>query len=224
MPAIAQRQLVLFDVDGTLVDVRGAGRRAFVRALHQTWGVKDELLDVRFAGATDLGVLQQLRQRLPLPDAHDTAFFQAMEQTLLQELQAERPHVYDGVVDCVERCVAQRAVLGFVTGNARRCALVKVEQAGLDHRAFDVGAFGDEHPDRRALAALARDRAQQAHGAPFQRVLLIGDTPSDIDAAHSIGAVAVGVTTGSYDRQALLDCGADVVVDSLLELVVSQSV
>jgi phosphoglycolate phosphatase-like HAD superfamily hydrolase len=211
--------LILFDIDGTLVDVRGAGRRAFVRALQHTWGVVDELQDIQFKGGTDLGVLQQLRRRLPLPEAHDRAFFRALEQTLVQELREEKPRVYEGVQRCLQHFVDDAAVLGFVTGNAMRCAFVKVEEAGIDRRPFDVGAFGDEHADRRVLAHLAKERAEQARGVVFQRVLLIGDTPNDVDAAIAIGATAVGVTTGAYDRAALLECGADVVVDSLQELV-----
>ncbi|MDP2343009.1 MAG: HAD family hydrolase [Deltaproteobacteria bacterium] len=211
--------LILFDIDGTLVDVRGAGRRAFVRALELTWGVVDELHDVQFRGGTDLGVLHQLRARLPLADAHDRAFFRAMEQTLLQELRAQKPRVFAGVHATLQHFVDDDAVLGFVTGNAMRCAFVKVEEAGIDRRPFDVGGFGDEHPDRRVLARLAKERAEQVRGGPFERVLLIGDTPNDVDAARHIGATAVGVTTGSYDRQSLIACGADVVVDSLSELI-----
>lgn len=213
-----KKQLVLFDIDGTLVDVKGAGRRSFIRALKETWDVDDALDDVKFGGATDLGVLAQLRKRLHLPDAHDRAFFRAMSAVLLAELQKDRPHVYAGVHDCLARLVADDGtLLGFVTGNAMRCAHVKVEQAGIDFTEFDVGGYGDEHADRNELAALAKARAERAHGA-FERVVLIGDTPSDIFAARSIGARAVGVTTGHAPRTALVDAGADVVLDSLADL------
>lgn len=218
------KQLVLFDIDGTLVDVRGAGRRAFVRALERTWGVNDLLADVNFAGATDLGVLRQLRGRLPLDDVHDRAFFAHMEQTLLAELAAERPRIYDGVEPYLATLVARGiddggdTALGFVTGNAKACAWVKVDRAGLDRRGFGVGGYGDEHHDRPELARLAKERAEARAGHTFERVLLVGDTPSDVQAAKHIGAVAVGVTTGHFTRQQLVDAGADVVVDRLDQL------
>ena len=227
-------ELVLFDIDGTLVDVRGAGRRAFVAALERTWGIVDAESDLRradvsFAGATDLGVLRQLRQRLALDEPHEPAFFVAMEQTLLVELEREKPRLYDGVERCLARFAAPApagrgdVVLGFVTGNAMRCAHVKIEAAGIDRGRFVVGGYGDEHHDRPTLARMAKERAEQfcaeqlgGHG--FDRVLLIGDTPSDIAAARHIGAVAIGVTTGHFGRQQLTDAGADLVVDSLDQL------
>lgn len=209
------KQLVLFDIDGTLVDVRGAGRRSFIRALRDTWEIDDALDDVRFGGATDLGVLGQLRKRLDLDARRDAEFFRNMERALGAELSAEKPLVYAGVHACLARLRADvDVVLGFVTGNAMRCAFVKVEQAGIDRSAFDVGGYGDEHADRNELAALARRRAESAQGH-FDRVVLIGDTPSDVAAAKAIGAVAVAVTTGHASREALEGCGADVVVDSL---------
>jgi phosphoglycolate phosphatase-like HAD superfamily hydrolase len=212
------RELILFDIDGTLVDVKGAGRRAFARAVALTWEIEDALADVKFGGATDLGVLGQLRRRLQLAEERDPQFFRHLEQALVAELTRERPHVYDGVHRYLQHLmVHDQVVLGLVTGNARRCAHAKVEHAGLDGSRFHVGGFGDEHPDRCALAALALERAVSATG-PFDRVVLIGDTPSDILAAHSIGAVAVGVTTGHAPRQALVEAGADVIVDSLAEL------
>ena len=144
------KELVLFDIDGTLVDVHGAGRRAFVAALERTWGIVDaesdlKRADVSFAGATDLGVLRQLRGHLALDEIHEAAFFLAMEQTLLLELERDKPRIYDGVERCLARFAAPApqgpgdVVLGFVTGNAMRCAHVKVEAAGIDKSRFHVG-------------------------------------------------------------------------------------
>ncbi len=213
-----KKTLVLLDIDGTLVDVKGAGRRSFIRAMREVWQVDDALDDVKFGGATDLGVLAQLRQRLTLDAQHDRRFFRAMAEVLLAELQRDKPRVYDGVHDYLQRCIDDDSVgLGFVTGNAMRCAHVKVEQAGIDFTEFDVGGYGDEHHDRNVLAAMAKERAERAWGS-FERVLLIGDTPSDILAARSIGAHAVGVTTGHAPRDALVAAGADLVVDSLADV------
>lgn len=215
--------LVLFDIDGTLVDVAGAGRRAFSGALKAAWDIDDDLADITFAGATDLGVLMQLQMRHPLPAIEDTkhtqAFFRAMEGLLLMGLLADPPTVYDGVQSCLGLWSEDPGVvMGLVTGNAMRCAHVKLECAGVDRSVFDVGGYGDEHHDRDVLARLAIDRAERGRGHPFDRVILVGDTPSDVVAAHAVGAIAVGVTTGRYDREALLACGAHVVLDSLASL------
>ena len=61
---------------------------------------------------------------------------------------------------------------------------------------------------------LALRRAEAGSGHRFD-VVVVGDTPSDIKAARAISARAVAVTTGHYTRAQLEDAGADVVVDTL---------
>lgn len=214
-----RRVLVLFDIDGTLVDVQGAGRLAFAQALERTWSIVDDLADVVFAGATDTGVLRQLRARHALHEADESMFFRHMEHTLAAALSTSSPRLYPGVREGVTTWQqTPDAVLGLVTGNGRRCAHLKLEHAGLDPGIFDVGGYGDEHHDRDHLAHLARARAEAGHGGAFDVTYLVGDTPNDIRAARAIGAVAVGVTTGHFNRAALLSAGAHIVVDSLAAL------
>jgi phosphoglycolate phosphatase len=208
------RRLVLFDIDGTLLDVKGAGRRSFAEALTLTWGITDDLADVRFAGATDLGVLEQLRARHELPAVDEDRFFLHLEQTLRRALVVEAPSVYPGVRECVAAWAQTDAVLGLLTGNARRTAHAKLEAARLDVACFDVGGYGDEHPDRAALARLAVSRAQAQSGQALD-VIVVGDTANDIRAARAIAARAVAVTTGHVSRAELAD--ADRVVDRLDE-------
>ena len=210
------KTLILFDIDGTLVDVYGAGRASFAAAITATWNVVDDLADITFAGATDTGVLQQLRRRHALHIEQEAEFFRQMERTLLVALSEQAPRLYDGVRECVTKWQqTPDAVLGLVTGNGRRCAHLKLKHAGLDPGIFDVGGYGDEHHDRNQLAVLAKQRAESGRGGAFDVVYLVGDTPNDIAAGLHIGATAVGVTTGHFDRAALLDAGAHIVIDSL---------
>ncbi len=206
---------MLWDIDGTLVDVHGSGRRAFALALERTWGVKDDLAGVRFAGATDLGVLSALRGRggLALDPAHDGRFFEVMCATLAELLAAAPADARPGAVAAVDALHARGAVQGLVTGNGRRCAYEKLRSAGLDGARFGFGGFGDEHADREELAVRALARAPG--GGAGAHVFLVGDTPSDIRAARRIGAVAVAVAGFAYDRSALAAAGADHVLDDL---------
>jgi phosphoglycolate phosphatase-like HAD superfamily hydrolase len=75
------------------------------------------------------------------------------------------------------------------------------------------GAFGCEREDRTELFHLARRRAGDW---PADRTVAVGDTPLDISSAHAAGCLCIGVTTGSYGREALAD--ADAVIASLGEL------
>ena len=85
------------------------------------------------------------------------------------------------------------------------------------HGHFTLGAFGHEHGDRRKIAQLARHRAQQQlpPGCAYGACFLVGDTPSDISAAHAIGATALAVATGSFTEAQLREAGADAVLTSL---------
>jgi phosphoglycolate phosphatase-like HAD superfamily hydrolase len=97
------------------------------------------------------------------------------------------------------------ATLGLVTGNIEGGARIKLGPTGLWPR-FPVGAYGSDHMDRRRLPSLAARRAHALLGTAFapRDVVVIGDTPHDIDCARAFGAVAVAVATGQYPRAELL--------------------
>lgn len=211
--------VVLFDIDGTLLDMRGAGRAAFVRALESVFGWKDDIRYINFAGNTDLNVLQQVmdRHNVPMTDEACRRFFAQFPLELsCAALEAELI-LYPGVRELLESLSADESIiLGLVTGNIASCARIKLEQFDL-HRHFVLGAFGDEHADRNQIARLAMRRVTESL-APDQRigtVFLIGDTPFDIAAAKSIGATAVAVATGKFPAAALRAAGADLALEDL---------
>ena len=51
-----------------------------------------------------------------------------------------------------------------------------------------------------------------------EEMCYVGDTPTDIYFAHNANVLAIGITTGDYSMQQLLDEGADVVIESLADL------
>ena len=97
-------------------------------------------------------------------------------------------------------------------------AHIKLARANLGHY-FSFGGFGSDSSDRTELTRRAIERASVLLGEPLdpRQVLVVGDTPHDVEAAHGAGAVAVGVATGHFDAQALRDAGADYVLASLEE-------
>lgn len=107
-------------------------------------------------------------------------------------------------------------LLGLVSGNVEVAARIKLGRGRLN-RFFAVGGYGSDSADRGALTRTAIERCAVIHGhtAPPERVLVVGDTPRDIEAAHAAGAVAVGVATGKYTVDALQAAGADYVVPTL---------
>lgn len=210
---------ILFDIDGTLLNTHGAGRRAFSSALKATTGIEDDLLHIRFAGATDLDLLQALMSHHQISFSKELAaqFFEHLHKDLKKTVQEEPVEIFKGVSELLDTLNAHPLVrLALVTGNTEMGAQIKLEAAGLDHH-FRIGAFGREHADRCKLAAMALDRLQSGihSDEEIDRVFLIGDTPSDISAAHSIEAECIAVATGGYNVDELQKAGADYVLYDL---------
>jgi phosphoglycolate phosphatase-like HAD superfamily hydrolase len=215
-------RLVLFDVDGTLVSARGAGRAAMARALDAVYGTRGTIDGYDFRGQTDSRAVFDVLGGAGFTDEAIAARLSACFRRYVTELDAligdgSRVDVMPGVVELVRALGARGdAIVGLLTGNIEGGARVKLRHTGL-WPWFRVGAFGSDDPDRRALPAIACARARQLAGGdvPFERVTIIGDTPLDVDCARSCGAVAVAVATGHHSASELSACGPDVLFADL---------
>jgi phosphoglycolate phosphatase len=114
---------------------------------------------------------------------------------------------------------APEALVGLLTGNIEAGARIKLEPTGL-RPYFRLGAYGSDHLDRRQLPSLAARRAQALTGQSFEpeQVVVIGDTPHDIECARHFGAVAVAVATGQYTREALESERPDLLFDNFSDV------
>jgi len=209
-------RLFLFDVDGTLVTARGAGRAAFGRALQATYGTPGAVDVYDFRGKTDPRIVWDLMRGAGLDDAAITRGLDAFFAAYLEELRraigdGSRVQVMPGVAAVVSALAARDdALVGLLTGNIEAGARLKLAPTGL-WPLFSVGAFGSDDMDRRRLPAIARARARLVAGRdfPFARVTIIGDTPLDVDCARACGAVAVAVATGQHPQEELAACEPD---------------
>jgi phosphoglycolate phosphatase len=211
--------LYLFDIDGTLVHCHGAGRRAFERACHALLG-PGSLQGIRLDGKTDPLILEEAFAACAAraPTAEEAGAIERAYEALLHEETAAPSSVakLPFVDEVLAHLGGRGAVLGLATGNWRRGAQVKLGRVGLWER-FCLGGFGCDARDRGELVRVARRRGEERLGRPARReeVLVIGDTPRDIEAAHAAGATAIGVATGAYGREALAAAGADAVYADL---------
>jgi len=218
-------RLVLFDIDGTLITSRGAGRRAMRTALERVFGAAGGIDQYDLRGRTDTRIVHEVMGALGWEPARVKErlddFFEAYLGGLTSEIGDGRHVVTLPGVSAVVARLAQSpdALLGLVTGNIEEGARIKLLPTGL-WPLFRVGAYGSDHMDRRRLPSLAARRAQALVGYPFAAtdVVVIGDTPHDIDCARACGAVAVAVTTGQYTRDELLAERPDHLFDDLADV------
>lgn len=221
--------LVLFDIDGTLVKTDGAGREAMTRTLERHFGRAYTFDAVSFSGKTDPQILSEILAAQGHAAGEIAAELPALlhsyTETMLQGLTAARITVLPGAREAVATLAARDDVaLGLVTGNVERVAFAKLDLVGLAAPFVQagrlVGGFGSDSGHRPDLPGIARDRAHAAfpHRYEGARVWLIGDTPHDLTCGRGIGARAVGVASGHFDRAALDGHGAALLLDHLEDL------
>jgi phosphoglycolate phosphatase len=212
-------RLFLFDIDGTLVTARGAGRTAFNRALQETFGtVGPAEPGYDFRGRTDLRILHDLMGAAGFSADEVAARAAACFAAYVRELEVvigdgRRVEILPGVPALVRALAARDdAVVGLLTGNVEAGARIKLAPTGL-WPLFRVGAYGSDDIDRRRLPAIAcaRARVVAGHDFPFERVVIIGDTPLDVDCARACGARAIAVATGFYPYDELQGCAPDLI-------------
>jgi phosphoglycolate phosphatase-like HAD superfamily hydrolase len=209
-------RLFLFDVDGTLVTARGAGRRAIGEALRQTYGTAGDVEHYDFRGKTDPRIVFDLMRGAGIADDAIERGLSACFDAYTRELERQigdgsRVIVLPGIAEVV-RALSTRddALVGLLTGNIEAGARVKLRPTGL-FPLFRVAAYGSDSMDRRKLPAIACERARRVTGSDFSfdRVTIIGDTPLDVDCARACGAVAVAVATGFHLHAELAACAPD---------------
>jgi phosphoglycolate phosphatase-like HAD superfamily hydrolase len=222
VPAVTK--LLLFDIDGTLALTGGAGARAMVRAFDDLFGSSAGLDAISMAGRTDAWIFAQMAAAhgLSPADADIRRFHDLYLRYLADEVTQPGPRkgVLPGVRALLDTLSSRDDVqLALLTGNFHRGAQIKLEYFDL-WRYFRTGAFGDDAHDRNGLLWTALDNVAAAGGARVRPadVVVIGDTPLDVAVAVAGGARSVGVATGSYDLDALLESGADAALPDLSDL------
>jgi phosphoglycolate phosphatase len=216
------RRILLFDIDGTLMDAANEGRVCLRRALEDVYGVTGPIETYDMSGKTDWEIITDLMGRAGL-DARTIetglpAAFSAYARHVEIAAPAFKMQTLPGVPDLLTHLSDDPSfVMGLVTGNVREAVPHKLQGVGIDPGLFTFGAFGSEHLDRNRLPALALYRLGQQLGSPVppDSALVIGDTPRDIACARHTGLQVLCVATGTFSRDALESHNPDYLLDDL---------
>ena len=204
-------RLVLFDIDGTLLNSGGMGRAAMQRALGLVFGSPGNP-SYRYDGKTDKQIVRDVMRMEGHSDDHiDSRMSKLIDLYLdglregvksgkfnVRSLQGV-PEILDALDD------RDDVILGLLTGNVEPGARIKLAAAGINPDRFKINAFGSDHEHRPELPAIAQRRAGETLGLDIagDRVVVIGDTPADIECGRSLGAKAIGVASGHYTVEQL---------------------
>ena len=211
-------QVILFDIDGTLLSSGGGGKKAMEQAAEELFGLRDALDGVKMHGNTDPLIFAEILRRAGYrpddPEAMDSLRKRYLELVPVYFREyGVRP--LDGVFDGLRVLTQSGFIMGLVTGNMEETAWLKLRYADLEIF-FEphLGGFGTSSGDRRHILEDALASVQQRFSGT-RDILLVGDTPFDVAAAHACGIPVCAVTTGPHGASELLSWGADAVVPSL---------
>lgn len=213
-------RIVLFDIDGTLVSTRGAGMRAILKALETSFGKPFPGKTWEAAGKTDYLILKEMTHEMGVSDQDFSESYKGLRERYLgylkENLADSKPLVMPGVTQLLDRLEEQQIPVGLLTGNFRDGAVLKLGAVGLWGR-FAFGAYGDEVERREALPALAKINIEVSLGHPINKedIILIGDTPRDVDCARAGNCGILATATGPFSEEQLRATGTPHVVADL---------
>jgi len=213
--------LLLFDIDGTLLDMKGSGREASNKALEKYFGIKNAFNSVPMMGRTDKYIWKMVCEKNNIP----LEVFKKLKKLILkdyykflkEELKKRKNiMVYPGLKEILKYCSKNGHYLGLLTGNFKKSAYIKLKHFGLD-KYFQVGGFGDDNEQRTKVAELAIKRAKKYFKKNFdnKEIFIIGDTPFDIECAKATNTISVAVATGGYSYNELKSFRPDFLFNSL---------
>ncbi|MFI7533923.1 HAD family hydrolase [Streptosporangium sp. NPDC049376] len=219
---MAVTRVVLWDIDHTLIDMRGIGRELSAQAFERVTGVVMRQ-QARIDGLTEAVIFRETARLHGLTTGRDDfeRFAAALaEAHLLRRVEVrQRGHALAGAAAALQ-AVADRdgVVQTVVTGNVREVARFKLHTFGLDRAiAWEAGAFGEDDDVRAELVRIAVKRAAALYGGPLEphEAVVIGDTPADVEAAVQNGVPVIAVATGRTGVEELRQEGASCVLPDL---------
>jgi len=206
-------RLILFDIDGTLISTEGAGVKAFAQTSAEIYGLPEATKDMTFAGRTDRALVELIfnQNSIEITEAEIDRFFTAYLKRLSHFLPTDNTRPLSGVLELIQAMGNWQPapVIGLLTGNHSQGAELKLRHYNIWHE-FEMGAFGDNTPERNAVAqealAWAKERWDDIRA---EEILVIGDTQRDIECARSIGAKVLAVATGNSSVEELQEFNPD---------------
>jgi phosphoglycolate phosphatase len=211
-------RLILFDIDGTLIDSGGAGVRSLDLAFKNVFSILNAFQGISMAGKTDTQIIKEglIKHGISM-DGNFDEIIEAYLLHLTQEIRNDGKHTNPGIYEILEKLNPMEDIgLGLLTGNLEQGARIKLEPFDLN-KYFPSGAFGSDDEDRNKLLPFAVNRFEKMFDKriDIEKSIVIGDTPRDVECAHIYGAVCIGVATGPYSIDELTEAKADYVLNDL---------
>lgn len=201
--------LILFDMDGTLIDSRVEITQSMNRAM-QMAGLR-EMDPAQILTIVGLSLPVAVAELLPgasleLQDRVVTGYREAFIQL---RAAGHHPALYPGARDCLDLLLSREDVfLGIATGKPMRGLMAVLDAHRLQGH-FVTRQSADGHPSKPSPAMIFS--ALSETGTDSARTAMIGDTSFDMDMARAAGVAGFGVDWGYHPAEVLHQAGARLV-------------
>lgn len=214
--------LLLFDIDGTLLNAGELSVEAYKKAFFDVLGESYNIRAIECSGRTDPYIVASVLELNKTNKEKDRQIIKAVHDRFVEHIKklvknGYRVELLPNVLPVLERLHQQDDIaIGLLTGNLREGAFAKLQAAGIDYF-FDFGAFGSDNVDRNKLGDIARKRAQQKFNTLFsqENIWVIGDTVHDITCARSAGFHIAAVASGKTPYSTLAYAEPDLLFEQL---------
>lgn len=212
-------RILLFDIDGTLIDSGGAGRRALVQSFREVCGLDNAMDGHLLAGKTDPLIIREALENNGI--RANSEIIARLKGSYIKHLKKQMAFTKASLMPGVGRLLEALSNnghrhMGLLTGNMEEGARIKLEPLGIfDY--FSFGAYGSDDANRNRLLPHAQRRYAQVTGRdiPAEGFAVIGDTTRDVACAKPYGAMAIAVATGFHTMEQLRAAGPDVLLSDL---------
>ena len=220
-------QAYLFDFDGTLVDSAPDLTRALDRALERAGlaGVGLEL-GTKMVGHGAGALVEQAVRHVTNDDSFTmkSPLCRLLLSVFLEEYEpicAETSVLYSGATEVIKTLKAEGKQVGLVTNKPRRFVQLMLPAFGLQD-AFDSIVAGDDLPTKKPHPDMVHHALTDLGRTPHE-ACLVGDSKADLGAAKAAGVTSILVSYGYTGDLDVYDCGADRVIQDLMELIINDT-
>jgi len=211
-------KLLIWDIDGTLIQGRGIGRRAMDRVFLKLYGIKDALNNVEMAGMLDSIIIKNAFKIHSLEEKCKKEFLEDYFESLTFEITQLKSSIdAPGILELLKTLDALPEFFNVLgTGNLEMGARIKLSKHDMN-KYFHVGGFGEEEMERWQVIEKAVNASCNYFGVNFDNtnIFVIGDTPRDIFCGKKLNYKTIAVATGMYTFMQLEECDADYVFEDL---------
>lgn len=201
---------VIFDIDGTLTATNELIFASFNHVAKKYLGKKltDEEIIALFGPTEDVILKEWMKDNYDEARKDYYDFYSAMHHQMAD--------AYPGILEILKLVKSRNIPLSIYTGKGRLSSEITLEKIGAIDL-FDMIVTGDDvenhKPSPEGIVVFVNK-----YNLNKSNVIMIGDAPADVIAAHSAGVKVASVVWDSYAKEKVMSMGADFIFESVNEL------